>query len=562
MRILMKKINNLLKPIIFAGLSIFLTVSCTEDSPTSVDTEKNAVDIQEYIAMLNYNPEEMLNVQETSGEEYARDIVEDTSTVTKDGNYTTVCSKTTYSLKKNFDRVAILRPTNGIVWPGALVKGNESLMDGVPEPIGVERAPITLSINLPGMGANGTRTVNNPAASSVQAAIDSSLEWWNNNAYEEGYVNAANSSFHLGTSFSSKQLSLDVGLNSEWATGSVSSQFNYFSSETKKVVVAVFKQAFYDVIFDTPTSPEKVFSNEASLDKVKNIVDDAAAPAYIKSVTYGRIIMFRMESTSSYESVDVEAAFRYAAGYSVDGNLKSTYDKILNESSIDLVTIGGNAAVATEPISSAKTNSASTILDKIRGIISGENAVYSKNNPGVPIAYSVFYLKDNSLAKLGYTTEYTATECITTQNANTIKVYFGNFTAVADCDGIGKGEGEFRVRIQILNENDGRIVSDYPSNGDYKSLTLGNGEKYLINKTKTFSIPKSIGKKFTVKLKVYEKDAELVGDDYDNRMNGKTASKVYTYQSNGSWLPPASSYSIGIGDGNCEVRLDYSVTIQ
>ncbi len=227
---------------------------------------------------------------------------------------------------------------------------------------GLKERQLRLSINLPGMGANGTRTITNPAASSVQAAIDSSLEWWNNNAYVDGYVNAANSSFHLGTSYSSKQLSLDVDLNAEWASGSVSTQFNYFSSEKKKVVMAVFKQAFYDVIFDTPTSPEKVFSEDASLDKVKNIINDAAAPAYIKSVTYGRIIMFRMESTSSYKSADVEAAFRYAAGFSVDGNLKTTYEEILTESSIDLVTIGGNAAVATEPISSTGGNANSILI--------------------------------------------------------------------------------------------------------------------------------------------------------------------------------------------------------
>lgn len=546
--------------ILFLLLLTFSFISCTEDGPTSTDPATESADIHEYISKLSYNSESMLNVQPTVGEESLKEIVEDTSEVTNDGNYTTICQKTTYNLKKNFDKVAILRPTNGIVWPGALIKGNQSLMDGIPEPIGIERAPITFSVNLPGIGENGVRTVNNPAASSIQSAIDSSLEWWNANAYEEGYVNAANSSFHIGTSYSSKQLSLEVDLNSEWATGSVSSQFDYYSSETKKVVVAVFKQVFYDVIFDTPTSPEKVFGQEASLDRVKNIIDDAAAPAYIKSVSYGRIIMFRMESTSSYESIDVEGAFEYAAGYSVDGNLKSTYEKILKESSIDLVTIGGNAAVATEPISSSNVSSASTIINKIRDIITGENAVYSRHNPGVPIAYSVFYLKDNSLAKLGYTTEYTANECVTTQHSNTIKVFFGNFTAIKDCDGVGAGAGEFKVRVQILNENNGRIVTDYPSNGNYKSLSLSNGDKYLINKTKTFTIPKSTGKKFTVKLIVYESDKELIGDDYDNRMNGKTATSTFTFN-NGSWSPPASSYSLGIGDGSCQVKLDYSVTI-
>ena len=44
-------------------------------------------------------------------------------------------------------------------------------------------------------------------------------------------------------------------------------------------------------------------------------------------------------------------------------------------------------------------------------IITGENAVYSRGNPGVPISYAVKYLKDDQVAKLGYTTEYTATEC-------------------------------------------------------------------------------------------------------------------------------------------------------
>ena len=554
----MKKINNLLKLIILTCMSIFFGISCTEDSPNEINTEKNAADIQEYISKLNYNPEQMLNIQETGGEESAREVLQDTSSEITEGNFTTICRQTTYNLKKNFDQVAILRPTTGIVWAGALVKGNESLMDGIPEPIGIERAPITLSINLPGMGANGTRTVTNPAASSVQAAIDSSLEWWNNNAYVDGYVNAANSSFHLGTSYSSKQLSLDVDLNAEWASGSVSTQFNYFSSEKKKVVMAVFKQAFYDVIFDTPTSPEKVFSEDASVDRVKNIIDDAVAPAYIKSVTYGRIIMFRMESTSSYKSADVEAAFRYAAGFSVDGNLKTTYEEILTESSIDLVTIGGNAAVATEPISSTGGN-ANSILDKVRGIISGENAVYSKDNPGVPIAYSVFYLKDNSLAKLGYTTEYTANECVTTQNSNTISVYLGNFTAIKDCDGI-EGAGDFKFTVQVLNENNVNLATAYT-----KSLTLSDPSSFLINLTKTFTLPKQLGKKFTIKLTCYEYDKSVFGVTYnDSRMNGAVASGVHSYNNDGTWSSTTpSSRSIEIGKGtDCNVRLHYSITIQ
>ena len=538
-----------------------LSKSCSEDSPTGVDVEQNSADIHDHISQLNYSPEAMLNYQDTGGEEAKKEIKEDTSQTTVDGNYTTICKTTTYNLKKNFDQVAILRPTAGIIWPGALVKGNQSLLDGIPEPIGIERSPITFSVNLPGMGENGIRTVENPAASSIQAAIDSSLEWWNNNAYEEGYVNASNSSFHIGTSYSSKQLALDVDLNAEWASGSISSQFNYYSSEEKKVVMAVYKQAFYDVIFDTPTSPIKVFSEAASLDRVKNIITDAAAPAYIKSVTYGRIIMFRMEATSSYESIDVEAAFRYAAGYSVDGNLKTRYEKILQESSIDLVTIGGNAAVATEPISSASTTSASTILEKIRGIIAGDNAVYSKDNPGVPIAYSVFYLKDNSLAKLGYTTEYTANECVTTQKYNTIDIFLDKFNVVKDCDGI-EGNGEFQYDVYVRDIN-GKNIHHYS-----KSINTGEGAN-SINKTYKIKLEKKIGAKFTVAFYCSEWDKPLIGASYrDSRMNSEYGADTFEFNSSAQWGLAGTGggsssiiESIALGSGNCKVRLNYNISI-
>jgi Tfp pilus assembly protein PilF len=83
----------------------------------------------------------------------------------------------------------------------------------------------------------------------VQTAIDEALEWWNANAYEEGYVNASSSSNRITTSYSSTQASLDVGLNVAWATGDVQSQFNYETSSTRRVVMATYKQAFYTVSF-------------------------------------------------------------------------------------------------------------------------------------------------------------------------------------------------------------------------------------------------------------------------------------------------------------------------
>lgn len=327
---------------------------------------KNKDDINRIIADLNYNPEELLNVQNTNG---------------------------------------ILRPTNGIVWPGALVLGNSGMLDGLPDPLTLKRAPVTLRLDLPGIGENGTILIDNPSNSAVQTGIDNALEYWNDNAYQEGYVNAANSSYQATTSYSSKQMSLDVGLNVEWASGDVSAQFEYNSSSEKRVAMMVFKQVFYTITMDTPEKPANVFSAEVSLSDIENKLTSETPPAYVQSMSYGRIIMFRMETTEESTDSELEAAFNYAGGIvNASGELEAKYKSILAKSSMTTVTIGGNAAVATEAVNAKN-------FGDLTPIITGENAVYSRSNPGVPIAYSIRYLKDNTFAKMGYTTEYTAKNC-------------------------------------------------------------------------------------------------------------------------------------------------------
>ncbi|MCB9208352.1 MAG: thiol-activated cytolysin family protein [Ignavibacteriales bacterium] len=556
-------INQIKTILSFIVLISFFISSCTEDGPNAPSAEQNADNIRDYISKLSYNSEEMLNYQQTNGLPSERDVLSDSSETIENGDYVTICKNTEYNLRKNFEEVAILRPSNGVIWPGALVKGNQSLMDGVPEEIGIDRAPITISVDLPGIGENGIRTIQNPKLSNVDAAIDSALQWWNDNAYEEGYVNAANSSYSVSSSYSSKQLALDVDLNVEWAAGSVSSQFNFTSDEEKKVVMMVYKQAFYDVRFDRPTSPESVFSDQVSLKDVEEVINNSVAPAYIKTVTYGRIIMFRMETINSYKSVDVEGALNYAGGASVDANVKATYDEILETSSINLVILGGNAEVATEAISSPGDD-ANTILERVQGVIKGKNAVYSKDNPGVPIGYSVFYLKDNSLAKLGYTTEYKAKECISTKATNTVTLFLDQFYVSQDCDGWPLGDGEFLFYIEILNQNNNKIVDTYDSGWS----AYGDGDNKKINITRVFNMKIGEDKRFTIKLTCYEKDYDLFGNPhYDDRMNGRSNSITYINYDDGSWSDGLSydyvyTKYLYLGESNCNVNLKYSIKVE
>ncbi len=398
--------------LLLVGLLLMAMNSCSKDGGGEDPGPKinpNAMEIDDIIANLSYDANALLNVKETGGAPSKRTPGPERNTTTGPTlGILNTCKKIDYSLEANFDDVAILRPTNGIIWPGALVVGNEGMLDGAPDPFTLGRGPVTLRLDLPGIGEQGNIRVETPMNSSIQTGIDGALEWWNNNAYQDGYVNAANSSYQANTSYSSKQLSLDVGLNIEWATGSVASQLEYESSTTKRVAAMVYKQVFYTVTMDTPSTPSSVFAADVTTGQVQAAIGSDTPPAYINSVSYGRIIMFRMETTDTRTSIDLDAVLEYAGGVNVTGTVNSEYDAVLKNSSITIVTIGGNAEVASEAINAADIEAGPGTLNYI---ITGKNAVYSKDNPGVPIAYTIRYLKDNTFAKMGYTTDYSIEEC-------------------------------------------------------------------------------------------------------------------------------------------------------
>ena len=386
---------------------ICIIVSCSKEDASNNEVAKNpdASNINNFILNLNYNQNELLGVEETGGEA----LLKTPGETTTDGSYAegivTDCKSIDYNLKVNFEDVAILRPTNGIVYPGALVIGNQTMRDGLPEPFQVSRAAMTLRLDLPGIGEQGNIDVTNVSNSQVQAKIDDALEWWNANKYVEGYVNPSNSSYATSASYSSKQMSLEVGMNAEWATGDVSAQFNYETTTTKRVAVMVYKQVFYTVTMDVPSQPADVFGIDVPLSQIETAFNSSTPPAYVHSVNYGRIIMFRMETTEEATEAELTGAFNYASGRnSASGDVEAKYKDILKESNITTVTIGGNAAVASEAVTARN-------FGDLQPIITGENAVYSRNNPGVPIAYTIRFLKDNSLAKMGYSTDYVALNC-------------------------------------------------------------------------------------------------------------------------------------------------------
>jgi thiol-activated cytolysin len=359
-------------------------------------TDRRAID--EHIRSLEYDPAVLLAVQREGSAEKAPVARRE-----RTNNAVIVTTRTERSLRRNLSDVVILRPSAGVIYPGALVRVDQRLRDGQPTPVSLPRGPITLSVDLPGL-QNGRRRVDDPSHSSVQDTINAMLEEWNANPASQGYANAARSIVSVEAAFSSQQVALELGFTAEWAGGEASAQLDAGHSRSRTSILAFFKQVFYTVTMDAPNRPSDVFAPDVPLEEVRRAVSAAHPPAYVRSVDYGRILMLRVESSARRSHADLKASFQQMMkGVEVGANAGAGFSDEFSDLSITAVAIGGGAQ------SSASFSGNAEDLQRLSDYISAD-ATYRRDNPGAPISYVVAYLRDNEVATMGFTTDYTEIE--------------------------------------------------------------------------------------------------------------------------------------------------------
>lgn len=360
--------------------------------------------IEEYISRLYYDPRQILSVVPDGTTSTKRDTSRSAGP-----NGVIVCTAVDHDARKNLDEVAILNPSSGIIFPGALIRADRALMEGKPTPIALARRPARLTINLPGLARPSGEVV--PTFADVQKFMNDKLEEWNATAAREGYVNQAASIFTMTKAYSKEQVALDLGVKAEWASGKASAQLDVASSAERSVMVGYYKQVFYSVIMDTPPSPGSVFDYQVGPQQARDVFNDEHPPAYVNRVDYGRIFLIRMETSGSETTANLRAAFAQATGQdSVAVDLKAKASSIISNSSFSVLAVGGGPDFPVQSFQGARSG-------KVEGLDQYFAAVrYSRGNPGWPIAYTVAFLKDNTLATMGATAKYVETNCVSYPN--------------------------------------------------------------------------------------------------------------------------------------------------
>jgi len=415
-----------------------MLVGCTAEI---VEPEGNQID--EYIASLPYLPVESPQVAEG-----------DRSAEAREGDY----QCTTQNLKetRQYDRIVAYAANSDSLYPGAIVSA-DSVLTGLFTQIVLPRAPATISVSLENLAGGKTAVIEDPSLSSYRDALSGILD------SEITGSTPANLYSEIEEVHSESQLDMALGIQASWGLGlaSLKSSFNFSQQEIRSRYVVRYTQAYYTVDLDAPTSPSALLHSTVRLPDVEAKMDEQRPPVYVSSVTYGRMVVFTFESEYSAEEMGAALDFAYSGGVDVKGDVSVTYKDIISRSKITAFILGGDAGSAVKTIDSYET--------LIAFIKDGGN--YSRQSPGAPIAYKLNYLKDNSPARMSFTTDYDIRECVRVSQ----KVRVALMSIAVDNDG-GDGGDDLEIygRIWAEGVNSGTL---FDKSGD-NAVVIREGQQF------------------------------------------------------------------------------------
>ncbi len=375
MKAFSKKIKIITKLIFIFALAVNL--SCSKDDD-EID-KGQGTDFNAQVAQLQFfdQPDELKSPEELSESNPERDI-EDTSLE---------CYVKTFKAAPGYDEMLSLDPSTDVIFPGALLKG-ESIPTGEYIPITANRAPITLSASLTNINGSPVVEIVDPKLSTVREGIKTVLD------QEVTGATAARVNFEVTQVYSEEHLGIALGVNYRAAGQSVSSSFNFDQSTYKNKFVLKYLQTYYTIDMDPPSNPSDLFRVLPDLNSL-----GSTSPVYVASVAYGRMVLYTIETNAS--QTDIEAAFDASFKYN-ETEIDAEYSKIINESSIKALIIGGSGGDAAEAINGP--------ADVYEYIANGGN--YSKDSPGAPLAYKLRYIKKGTpVARVVLTSEYPIRTC-------------------------------------------------------------------------------------------------------------------------------------------------------
>ena len=394
------ELNKSKTPLSLAEVEVYRAVK-EEKVVADKKTENKAktdytAELNKYLFGLNYDKTNILTRRGEAIENY-------TNTSTKQqGNEFVVVEKVKKSLSNGSADVAI--NGNGDIFLGALFKANQDLLENKPQQISLDRSKGRISVDLPGMVGGDSYVDANPTASDMQEGVNTLLNRWHEK-YAAKNPAPARMQYESTSAYSMNQLKAKFGSDFEKVGVNLKIDFEAVNKGEKQIEVVDFKQVYYTANFDAPKNPSDVFAPGVTVDQLKaRGIDENTPPVYVSSVSYGRQMYVKFETTS--KSTELKAAIN-AVIKGVPIKAESEWARVLKNTTVTVSIVGGNADGAARVVTGT--------VEDLKKLIQ-EGATFSTQNPAVPISYKTAFLKDNQVATIQSNTDYIETKVTSYKN--------------------------------------------------------------------------------------------------------------------------------------------------
>ena len=394
------ELNNPKTPLSLAEVEVYSAIKeekVVADKKTENKAKKDyTAELNNYLFGLNYDK---LNILTRKGEA----IENYTNTSTKQqGSEFVVVEKVKKSLSNGSSDVAI--NSNGDIYLGALFKANQDLLENKPQQISLDRSKGRISVDLPGMVGGDSYVDANPTVSGMQEGVNTLLNRWHEK-YAAKNPAPARMQYESTSAYSMNQLKAKFGSDFEKIGVNLKIDFEAVNKGEKQIEVVDFKQIYYTANFDAPKNPSDVFAQGVTVDQLKaRGIDEKTPPVYVSSVSYGRQMYVKFETTS--KSTELKAAIN-AVIKGVPIKPESEWARVLKNTTVTVSIVGGNADGAARVVTGT--------VEDLKKLIQ-EGATFSTQNPAVPISYKTAFLKDNQVATIQSNTDYIETKVTSYKN--------------------------------------------------------------------------------------------------------------------------------------------------
>lgn len=359
-------------------------------------TNQEGKDLNKYLFGLTYNKIDILTRKGETIENYSN------TSAKQQGNEFIVVEKVKKSLSNKSEDVSI--NGNSDIFLGALFKANQDLLENKPQLVSISRKPGRISVDLPGMAGADSHTDAEPTVSGMQEGINTLVNRWNEK-YAANNPAPARMHYESTSAYSMNQLKAKFGSDFEKVGANLKIDFEAAQKGEKQIEVVDFKQVYYTANFDAPKNPSDVFGDDVTVKDLQDRgLDNQTPPVYVSSVSYGRQMYVKFETTST--STELKAAIN-AVIKGVPINPESEWARVLKNTSVTAVIVGGNADGAARVV----TGTAEDLKKLIQ-----EGANFSTQNPAVPVSYKTAFLRDNQVATIQSSTDYIETKVTSYKN--------------------------------------------------------------------------------------------------------------------------------------------------